>query len=80
MSSQWQSPWNAAERKAARKMLMSMLRTASISGAATALAIPLSCLVYMLSSSWVLSLQRLHSASHNLPRRARSKDFSAPRK
>ena len=73
MSSQWQSPWNAAERKAARKMLMSMLRTAlwlqdlsmslhlhtsllppsrdmkigkaSISRAATALAIPLSCLV-----------------------------------
>ncbi|CAE7253537.1 unnamed protein product [Symbiodinium sp. CCMP2456] len=60
MSSQWQSPWNAAERKATRKMLMSMLRTASISRVATALAIPVSCLVYMLSSSWViLANQRL---------------------
>ena len=163
MSSQWQSPWNAAERKATKKMLLSMLRTAlwlqnlsmhicdrssyhvkigkaSISRVATALAIPLSCLVtcqnqevadcadlscsgqsspgkneataagpleqvlkqvtafrlplhiragrmpqgctvyenlrallaevYMLSSSWVLPLQRLHSASLKLQRRA----------
>ncbi|CAE7262266.1 cnnm4 [Symbiodinium natans] len=63
MSSRWQSPWNAADRKATKKMLLSWLRTASTSSIVSALAIPLSCLVYMLSSSWA-PLMQYHDPRH----------------